>query len=224
MSDQNPNISQLQEVFDKYNVVAAEGKIEEALKFRSAKINEGAVEFMKDEEGKNMTLSMMKSMAPVSYVVDHVDNKKSGEVSVNCTGTFISGDPDDHGKKVRVEFELIFLQENDAWKLGDFILHNDPDKIERSANQSFESEDNYDAGANTSMGGRVISVTFDIDHTMVVVRVTNQEVLVTLPNKEALEKAGFTTDQLAPWSYIEVTGYPHKTDSLKVWGTCSIYD
>jgi len=64
----------------------------------------------------------------------------------------------------------------------------------------------------------VISVVFDKDHTMVVVRVTNQDVLVTLPNKEALEKTGFKTEELIPWSYIEVAGYPHRTDTLKVWG------
>jgi hypothetical protein len=219
MTEQTPNISELKEAFDKYNLIAAvPGKTLEALELRTAKIKEGALEFMKDEEGKNMTEGMMQAMVPVSYVVDHVVAKKSGEVGVNCTGTFISGDPDDHGKQVRVEFELTFLKEDGVWKVGDFALHNDPDKIERSANQAFEDDSNYDSGANTSMGGRVVSVKFEADHTLVAVRVTNQEVLVTLPNKEALEKTGFKTEQLVPWSYVEVAGYPHKTDSLKVWG------
>lgn len=219
MPVENPNVSELKEAFDKYNLIAAvPGKILEALELRTAKVKAEALEFMKDEEGKNMTESMMQSMVPVSYEVEHVVSRKNGEVAVNCTGTFVSGDPDDHGKHVRVEFELVFLKEEGVWKLGDFILHNDPDKIERSANQSFEDESNYDSGANTSMGGRVVSVKFEADHTLVAVRVTNQDVLVTLPNKEALGKTGFKTEELVPWSYVEVDGYPHKTDSLKVWG------
>jgi len=218
MTTKAPDISELKEIFDNYNTLMAGGKIEEGLDLRSKEVKKSTIEYMKDEEGKVMTESMIKSMLPVSYQIDHTENKKSGNVEVNCTGTFISQDPDDHGKQMKLEFQLVFLKEKGGWKIGDFNLLGDPDHIERSKNQGFEDEGNYDIQDSTVVGGRVISVKFEKDYTLVAIRVTNQEVLVTLPKKEELETEDFKTEELVPWSLVEVDGYPHQKDKLKVWG------
>ncbi|MBM3516994.1 MAG: hypothetical protein FJX56_03720 [Alphaproteobacteria bacterium] len=65
----------------------------------------------------------------------------------------------------------------------------------------------------------MLRVAFADNHTLVVVRVLDEEHSVFLPARPVLNEAGFNPDLLQPQVIVSVEGYPHKVDKLKFWAT-----
>jgi hypothetical protein len=67
------------------------------------------------------------------------------------------------------------------------------------------------------MGGPIVRVDFQPDHTLVVIRVVDEENCALLrDNKEGLLKHGLAADKLVPYAIVEIEGSPHRTDKQKV--------
>jgi len=205
----------LTSLFDQYNAAVKAGEFERALEFRIAEVKDEILSFIANPEGKKDFEEMSKGMTPDSYTVDHLDSGQP-EVTLYLTGTFKSPDPAQAGKIKRLEFRITFLEVSGVWKMGRVTWMGDPDAVKRSPDQNFEPESNYDLGRNTSLGGRIVSVKFEKDYTLVALRVMDEETLVFLPAKADLEKSGLKTGLLVPWGMLEAEGHPHKTNPLKI--------
>lgn len=86
------------------------------------------------------------------------------------------------------------------------------------AEEGFEPADHFASERMMSAGGKIVSVKFEKDYTLVVLRIIDEDNVVVLPPKAALEKSGLHTDSLTPGKMLEVHGHPHKTNPLKILG------
>ena len=69
------------------------------------------------------------------------------------------------------------------------------------------------------IGSRIVKTEFHPDHTLVVVRVMDEENADFLPSKDVLQRSGLPLEELDPWNIYEFTGHPHKSDKQKFFGT-----
>lgn len=207
---------QLNEIFRQYNAAVSAGDFKRAFEFYTASTKSEILSDIKDPSDRNGYEMMEKAMLPLSYTVDHADigNEKA---TLYITGTYRSPDEEQPEKKSRQEVTINFLKESGQWKIDYKTFIGDPDAVKRSPDQNFEPESVYNFTKTTSAGGRIVSVKYEKDFTMVIIRVLDEENLVFLQSKSELEKNGFETSLLVPWRILSVNGYPHKTNPLKVW-------
>ena len=131
-------------------------------------------------------------------------------------GTKIPGGPPP-GTVMRSELTLDFVKEKGGWKYDNQTFGMDPDHILACTSESFEPIEAYDEDKNTSLGGPIVRVAFNADHTLVVVRVLDEETCAFMPDRATLEKAGLNSSMLVPYAIVEIDGLPHRTNKQKVW-------
>jgi len=202
-------------MYDNFNKAIAGGKMDEAVAMRSEPARKSFEEYIKTPEDKASTLKMLQAMIPVSYTTDYLDQKEA-KASLYLTANF--KDPQNAEKTVCQELEVSFAKEGADWKLNDLHYMADPTKLKKSPDDNFEPKENYDLDSNTSMGGRIRSVKFEKDYTLVKIMMLDEEDLAYLPNKEELEKTGLKIADLVPYKIISVSGHKHNTNPMKVWG------
>lgn len=203
----------LKQIFDAYNAAALAGDLEGATRLRTSEVRSEILAALRDPSQKADAEAMLKALVPLSYTVDQSD-RSGTKAMLYATGTFHAPRG---GKTIRQEFIMEFLKEAGAWRLGRLTFTGgDPAKIKRSDDVSLEPESRFDPSKTTSVGGRVIAVAFEPDHTRVTIRVLDDEVLVYLPPKAELQKSGFAVEKLKPGVLIEAEGRSHKTNPRKV--------
>jgi len=213
----NPEVKmeELKLVFDEFNTAIANGKLEEGVKVRTGESKQSIMDAMKTKEEKLGTEQMLKAMIPLSCTLDHLDVKDSKAI-LYMTATL--PDPEKPTEKYRVEMMVNFAMDEGTWKMDQIMYLMNPDTIKRSPDQTFEPKENFDLNKNTVIGGRIVSVKFEPEYTLVAIRMLDEENLVFLPKKEDLEKSGVKTELLIPWKTLQVEGNPHKTNPLKILG------
>lgn len=218
--NQTPDLktTDLTAIFDQYNQAITAGHTEQALEFRAADTKAEILEYLKTPEDKKEFEDMAKGTIPSEYVVNHVFSKPDATI-IYLTSTFRSPDPAKAGLISHLEMSITFMSQSGTWKMGEFHFMGDPDKVKKSAEQTFEPQDHFNLDQTTMMGGRIVSVQFEKDYTLVTVRMVDEDTLVFLSDRATLEKSGLKLELLIPWNVLQVEGYTHKTNPLKVWGT-----
>lgn len=216
---------QLLDIYDAYNKALLAGKVADAMKLRSAAIRAEAQKEMPTEAARQRFLAMARTMVPDSLQVVHATTsaaESKASIITIATKTMPKnmkpspGGPAP-GSTLHAEVILSFVKEGAAWKLDDQTFGMDPSTIKACRDEKFEPASAYDAGRTVSLGGPIVRVDFQSDHTLVVVRVTDEEDCAFLPdNKEGLLKKGLAPDKLVPYAIVEIEGSPHKTDKQKV--------
>jgi hypothetical protein len=216
---------QLLDIYDGYNKALLAGKVADAMKLRSATVRAEAQKEMPTEAARQRFLAMAKTMVPDSLQVVHGTTNAAGSkanIITVATKTMPKnmkqspGGPAP-GSTQRAEVTLSFVKEGTAWKLDDQIFGMDPGTIKACKDEKFEPASAYDANRTVSLGGPIVRVDFQSDHTLIVVRVTDEQNCAFVPdNKEGLLKKGLAPDKLVPYAIVEIEGSPHKTDKQKV--------
>jgi hypothetical protein len=214
---------QLLGVYDGYNKALAAGKVADAMKLRSAETRASAQTEMPTEAARQRFLAMARTMLPDSVQPLHATIGEAGDkarIITVATKTIpktvkIPGGPPP-GSTMQSEVTLSFVKEKDGWKLDDQIFGPDPKSIV-ACKDTFEPEAAYDTDKTVTMGGPITRVDFQPDHTLVVVRVVDEENCVFLrESKEGLLKHGLAADKLVPYAIVEIEGSPHRKDKQKV--------
>jgi len=215
---------QLLDIYDAYNKALLAGKVPDAMKLRSATVRAQAQKEMPNEAARQRFLAMAKTMVPDSLQVVHATtNAAASKASIITVVTKTMpknmkqspGGPAP-GSTQRAELTLSFVKEGAAWKLDDQTFGMDPSTIKPCKDDKFEPSA-YDDDRTVSLGGPIVRVDFQSDHTLIVVRVTDEEDCAFVPdNKEGLQKHGLAPDKLVPYAIVEMEGSPHKTDKQKV--------
>ncbi len=174
------------------------------------------------EEEKQAFLAWQQKATPRSFQVLHLES--GGEDGAATLYTVTDGQrppdsPDGEWIDAQAEVDVSFVKEADGWKVAMVMVGTDPASIQRSADDSFEPIEAYDTGTYTNLGGRIVRAEFRDDHTLVVVRLLDEEEFVYLPSRQELEEMGFNPDLLVPHANVEVEGHPHLKDKFKVWAT-----
>ncbi len=216
---------QLLGVYDGYNNALLAGKLPDAIKLRSAHTRAEAQKEMPNAAARQRFLAMAKTMVPDTLQVAHASINAAGDKAsiitvaaktTSRTAKIPPGGPAP-GSTLHSELTLSFVKESDGWKLDDQMFGPDPASITACKNNEYEPETAYDTDKTVSMGGPIVRVDFQPDHTMVVIRVVDEENCVFLrANKEELLKHGLSPDKLVPYVIVEIEGSPHRTDKQKV--------
>ena len=215
---------QLLGVYDSYNKAMTAGKLPEAMAFRSAEVRKKVQQETKTASGKSELLAMGKMMVPDALEVVHATINAAGDKASIITVAAKTMPKNVKnpggaapGSTVHSGLTLTFVKEGGGWKLDDQIFDADPSKIVACKDDKYEPEAAYDTDKTVSMGGPIVRVDFQPDHTMVVIRVVDEENCVFLrANKEELLKHGLSPDKLVPYAIVEIEGSPHRTDKQKV--------
>ena len=112
-----------------------------------------------------------------------------------------------------------FALEKGAWKIGGVMLAPDPAQIKRSPDTKYDPKSSYDLAKEVSLGGRIVRVAFETDHTLVVILMLDEEQLAYLHDRATLEAKGFKTERLMSPRLLEVEGHPHRTNKFKTLAT-----
>lgn len=209
--------------YDRYNKDITAGKLSDALALRTAEVQMRAKKEMKWAKQQRDMLEMAKAMMPDSLQVQHATINRAGDKAQIITiaaktmpkGRQIPGGPAP-GSIVHSGLTLEFAKQGETWKFDNQTFGPGPGQITACKDYSNEPEAAYDVDKNVSMGGPIIRVDFRPDHTLIVVRVVDEENCVFLPNREELTKHGLKTELLVPYAIVEIEGSPHRTDRQKV--------
>src|SRR6185312_2620240 len=120
------------------------------------------------------------------------------------------------GTTMRSGLTLTFVKQGGAWKFDDQTFGMDPAKITPCKNDRNEPADAYDQNRTVSMGGPIARVDFQPDHTLIVVRVMDEENCAFLAARDELQKHGLDPANLVPYAIVEIEGSPHRSDKQKV--------
>ena len=114
------------------------------------------------------------------------------------------------------EVTLQFAREGQEWKLADIRFGPDPAAVKLCHDDAAESETSYDRSVSGEIGGQIRRVEFKPDHTLVVIRVVDEENCLILPARNLLAQHG-DPDKLVAWALIEAGGAPHHSDKQRLW-------
>ncbi len=213
------NEKELTDVYDAYNGFGKAGDVEKMLSLRTAGMVAEIRPQIEKNEDRDYFVIIGKGQATESYEVQHVEWTPDGEGARLYVLLHLPPMKEiQRKKKADMEASITFRKENGAWKLENVMPLADPSQIKRPKDLSYDQKD-ANTDRNGSIAGRIVKLEFRPDHTLIIVRVMDEEIAVFLPPKATLESANVNFDDLAPWKMREFTGFPHKTDGLKFFAT-----
>jgi hypothetical protein len=211
---------ELAALYRSYSAAVAADKVEEALTLRAGEVRkdiETELSTGSEEERKEMR-EMLRGTTPDSIEVQHLES--AGETAtLHVVGSKKMAFGPDAGKIKRIEMEIEFLKEGGTWLIGMPTFLGDPDQIKRIEDVAYEPIDSYDQDRSIDFGGRIVRVGEAADHTLLILRIVDEENAVFLPPRAELEAAGFDVDALQPFVVVEAAGYPHRSNAQKLWAT-----
>jgi hypothetical protein len=221
----DPSLQQeLLALYDRYNQAIAAGKLADAAGLRTGESRAQILAIAKQPKAAQAeTLMMVRMMAPDSLTPVHATIAQDGNTaSIIAVGTKtmpagikMQGAPK-AGTVTRSELTLSFVREGQTWKFADQLFGMDPATIKPCHDAATASEAEYDPNRQSNTGGIIRRVEFGPDHTLVVIRVVDEENCLILPTRDWMLQHGGKPDKFVPWAMIEVDGLAHKTDKQRV--------
>lgn len=212
-------------LYDRYNKAIVAGKLSDATALRSAAARaEIEKEMKKGKKAQAEMIEMAKQMVPDSVEVLHATlSHDSTQASILTLGTrtvpanvTIRGGPKP-GTVLHGEITLTFKQEGKQWKFDDQMFGIDPADVKPCSDKDVEPTTDYDDDRQVSLGGLIRKLEFKPDHTLLVVRIVDEDNCAILPNRAKLTELGMDVSKLVPYAEVDMTGSPHRTDKQKVY-------
>lgn len=204
-----------------YNAALAAGKLPDALTQRSAAQRKALQKETRTAKARQEFLAMAKAMTPDRLQIVHSFQATGGDrarLVVLASKTFPPGKPvpggPPPGSTATSELTLGFVREAGTWKLDDMLWGIDPAKVV-ACDPKFDGEAAFD-GKDVSIGGPLARVDFQPDHTLLVVRVVDEETCAFLANRAEIKAHGLDPDTLTPYAMVEIEGVAHHTDKQKL--------
>lgn len=211
----------LAKLYQRYNELVAADKLDEAMALRTGEVRVD----LKEELGKGTPQEqgemreMLKGMTPSSFEAQHLELNGDDEAVLFGIGSKVMPFGPDAGMLKRIEMQVDFYREDGAWRIGMPMFLGDPDDVKRPDEVAWEPIENYDQDRELEMGGRIVRVALEADHTLVIVRMLDEEQALYMPDQAFLKEQGFDVGALQPYVIVEASGHPHKTNPFKVWVT-----
>ena len=214
-------------VYDRYSKAILANKWTDAAALRDAKNRSDIqTELKKAGKGKSQLLEMAKDIVPDKAEPQHASLSRDGTKASIITHAIKTVPANERrkgapppGTVFRFELTLEFVREGNAWKFVTQTFGMDPSKIKPCQADDVEKQDAYDDSRDINFGGQIRRVAFKPDHTLLVIRVVDEELCAILPNRAELISLGMNPDVLVPYAVVEMAGSPHKTDSQRAVAT-----
>jgi hypothetical protein len=212
-------------IYDRYGQWIQAGKMAEAAQLRTAKPRAEMLALgRKPKREQTEMLEMARLMTPDAVTPIHATLDPDGKTAMIVTlatktmpaNVNIPGAPKP-GTVTHGEVTLRFERDGAAWKLVDQSFGPDPAAIVACRDDPVESETAYNQDANSNVGGQIRRVDFKPDHTLVVIRIVDEENCLILPSRDRLAAHEGHPDKLVPWALIEIDGAPHRSDKQRFW-------
>ena len=216
---------QLLAIYDSYNKAIQAGKVADATALRSADSRADIdKELKKGKKAQAEFIEMSKQMIPDSIEVLHATISRDGtKATILTLGTRtvpanarIAGGPKP-GTVMHGEITLAFKLEGKQWKFDEQDFGADPARVKACSDDAVEPMANYDDNRDVSLGGVIRKVEFKPDHTLLVVRVMDEDDCAILPNREKLQQLGMDVSLLVPYATVEMEGSPHRKDKQRAY-------
>jgi hypothetical protein len=212
-------------LYDRYSKLVAAGKLADAAQLRTAKSRAEILALGKKSRREQAEMTeMAKLMTPDDVTPVHANvaaGGKTATIEVIASKTWPAGlkfpDAPKPGTVTHGEVTLQFAREGQTWKLLDQSFGPDPAAISVCHDEPAETDTAYNRTGNSSIGGQIRRVDFKPDHTLVVIRIVDEENCLILPPRDRLAKNDGHPDKLVPWALIEADGAPHRSDKQRFW-------
>jgi hypothetical protein len=212
---------ELLDLYARYSKLMAAGKLADAARLRTAKPRAELLALGKKPKREQAEmLEMAKLMTPDDVTPEHAilaTDGKTATIHVIASKTWPAGlkfpDAPKPGTVTHGEVTLQFAREGQAWKLDDQSFGPDPAAISACHDEPAESESAYNRDKNSNIGGMIRRVDFKPDHTLVVIRIVDEEDCLILPPRDRIAHS----ENLVPWALIEADGIPHRGDKQRYW-------
>jgi len=209
--------TQLKEIYDSYISAVKNNDFNKIFILFTSEVKKEISLHSKSKKGKSEFIKMSRYQIPESYEILLLEPGSDGKSATLHTISQLSELKEIKRERSRIECDIKYKLENGDWKIETFWFLSDPDKIIHPADYSYNPKD-ADDQKDGNIGGRIVKTEFHPDHTIVLIRVLDEENIVFLPSREELIKNGYSINELEPWNIIEVSGNPHKTDKLRFFG------
>ncbi|MBS0639109.1 MAG: hypothetical protein JSS43_04505 [Proteobacteria bacterium] len=215
--------SQLLVLYDRYNKAISAGNMKEAMALRTAATQaQFQAELKRSPKAQANLLAMARDMTPETVEPLRGSLSNDGKTATIVTlgsktvpANLKIKDGPKPGSVVKAEITLEFQKEGGGWKFANQTFGMDPSQIKVCTDETVEVITAYDQDRNLSFGGPIRRVDFKPDHTLLVIRVLDEENCAILPRRAELGKLGIKADALVPDTIVEMGGIPHKTDKQR---------
>jgi hypothetical protein len=165
-----------------------------------------------DPDQRKQAADWMQKTAPRSFTVENLtEDKAAGTASIHTVNEML----DDNGATAHVEMQTDFAKEGGGWFITGMIFGMNRDAIKRAANDDPEPDDAYDTDSSLNIGGPILRVAFEPDHTLIVIRVLDEEHDLFLPPKAKLKSMGVDPARLTEGTIVSGNGATSRNDELK---------
>jgi len=198
----------LLDLWDRHAAAARSGDIEAAVALRSASVRAALANRLRAESSRAFLLAETRRVVPDALAVESLRADRDGATAtLHAIASWTGG-------ALRREIAVGFVREDAAWRIGRIELGADPAQVRRSADRAREPDDRFDAGRTVSIGGRIAATADAPDHTLLMIRLLDEEHLVYLPPRAAL--AGLDPATIEPGAVVSVADAPHRTNPDKL--------
>jgi hypothetical protein len=212
-------------LYDRYGKLVLAGKLTEAAQLRAAKPRAEMLALgKKSKREQTEMIEMARLMTPDSVTPVHANLAADGNaatIEVVASKTWPAGvkipNAPKPGTVTHGEVSLQFALEGTAWKLVTQSFGPDPAAVSTCHDETTETEAAYNRNASSNVGGQIRRVDFKADHTLVVIRIVDEENCLILPPRDRLAQNDGHPDKLVPWALIEADGAPHRNDKQRFW-------
>jgi hypothetical protein len=213
--------AELTRTFDAYNVASKAGNVDRILSFYPAEYRKEVRKDIAKKENRKAFVLYSRAQVPEAYEVQHIAWSKNRQKATLYLLSRFSAMPEINRPGIRMEEAVVFVKEKGTWKIDSTTLLVDPDAVKRPQDLTF-SRDDVNREIEANIRGRIVRTEFMKDHTLVILRVMDEEHAVFLPPQETLIEAKVLLDDFKPWTIHEFWGNPHKSDKLKFFANGGI--
>lgn len=203
-----------------YHKAILDGNTQAALSLASRESRRSIEKEFAASKNRGDDIALWQAMTPDDYAAEHAEPAGGKEAVLYGIGTkrLPPEEAKRHGRpSARFETITRFRKEGDAWRVHENTISGDPDRIKRSADERYEGEGAFRDDRTMTLEGRVVKTRFGKDHTVVVLRVLDEEIVTFHPGRAELERFGVDFGLFEPWRHMLIKGKPHKSDPLKVF-------
>lgn len=212
------DLKEVMKVYDSYLAAVKTGKADKILVYYSAQQQKDIRKSITKKDQREDFIMMARFMLPESYEAKHSVWSKDDKKATIYIEAQLPAIPEFNRDRASMEAMIRFVNEKSGWKLDVITPLMDLGKIRRPSDLSY-NKDEANREREMNIGGRIVSVEYKDNYTIVMLRVMEQEVAVFLPPRKVLLEAGVLLDELKPWKLREFDGNPHKSDDLKFFAT-----
>lgn len=203
---------QLLALFARYNRAIDAGNIDEAIALRTDAVRTALTPHLQTPQDRAAFLVDAREMVPDRVQVRHAGINDAGDraLLILLASKTVSGQPQQD------EFDLAFARQGGVWKLSGMASAPGPADIKRCPNQIAQPASAYAGGPTVSLTGRIETVSFLPDHTLVLLTAGGTEVCAFLPNRAALQRHGMNPAIIQPWRVVDISGVAQRSDPQKI--------